>query len=62
MNFSLAGFAIRRWQFTVVVFALLAALGYAALMTIPRTEDPSLDPPTFIVNAVLPGATPRDIE
>jgi multidrug efflux pump subunit AcrB len=62
MNFSLAGFAIRRWQFTVVVFALLAALGFAAFLTIPRTEDPSLDPPTFIVNAVLPGATPRDIE
>jgi multidrug efflux pump subunit AcrB len=62
MNFSLAGFAIRKWQFTIVVFALLAALGIAAFLTIPRTEDPSLNPPTFIINAVLPGVTPRDIE
>jgi len=62
MNFSLVGFAIRRWQFTVVVFGLLAALGVAAFLTIPRTEDPALDPPIFIINAVLPGATPRDVE
>ncbi len=62
MNFSLAGFSLKRWQFTVVVFALFAALGVAAFLTIPRTEDPSLDPPVFVVNAVLPGATPREVE
>lgn len=62
MNFSIAAFALRRWQFTVVVFALLAALGLAAWLNIARTEDPALDPPTFIVNAVLPGASPQDIE
>lgn len=62
MRFNPAALALRNWQFTLVVFALLAALGASAFLSIPRTEDPQLDPPTFIVNAVLPGATPGEVE
>lgn len=62
MTFNPAAFAIRRWQFTLVVFLLLIALGLNAFLTTPRMEDPALDPPVMVINAVLPGATPAEIE
>jgi multidrug efflux pump subunit AcrB len=58
----IAEFAVRRWQFTLVVFAGVAALGVAALLEIPKSEDPTFDYPNFGVVAVLPGATPADLE
>jgi len=62
MKFNPAAFALGRWQFTLIGVLLLAALGLAALFTIPRTEDPQLDPPIFVVTAVLPGASPAEVE
>ncbi|WP_394842488.1 efflux RND transporter permease subunit [Pendulispora brunnea] len=55
-------FAVRRWQFTLVVFLALAALGINSLITIPKSEDPTFPIPTFAVIGVLPGATPVDVE
>ena len=62
MSTRLSKFALERWQFSLVVFGLLVALGISALLTIPKTEDPQLDAPIFVVNAVLPGATPSEVE
>ena len=59
---SLLEFPVRRWQFTVVLFAMLAALGVSSWLAIPRGEDPPLYVPTFTVVAVYPGASPADIE
>ncbi len=59
---KLTSFAVRNWQFTVVVFAMLAALGLASWNAVPRLEDPPLDFPTFTVVAVYPGASPTDLE
>lgn len=58
----LSDFAVRRWQFTLVVFVALAALGLHSLVTIPKAEDPTFPVATFVVAAVLPGATPTDME
>jgi multidrug efflux pump subunit AcrB len=58
----LAELAVRRWQFTLVVFVALAALGLNALFAIPKSEDPTFPVPEFVVVAVLPGATPDDLE
>ncbi len=58
----LTAFSVRNWQFTVVLFTLLAALGVVAWTTIPRLEDPPLDFPVYSVIAVLPGANPTDLE
>ena len=44
------------------MFALLAALGLAALRDIPRAEDPSLTFPGASVVVAYPGADPADIE
>lgn len=57
-----AGFFVRRWQFTLVLFTALILLGVSALQSIPRAEDPSFPIPFYIVRAVLPGASPSDIE
>lgn len=62
MSFDIAGFAVRRWQFTLVAFALLAALGLNAFFSTPRSEDPHFPLPIVVVQAVLPGAEPSEME
>lgn len=62
MSFNPAAFFVRRWQFTLVAFALLALLGVNAFLGIPRSEDPHFPIPIMIVRAVLPGATPQEME
>ena len=54
--------AVRRPQFTLVVFAMLVALGVHSLATIPRTEDPSFPIPVYVVTAAYAGAGPQDME
>ncbi len=58
----LSDFAVKRWQFTLVVFAMLLALGVSSLVAIPKSEDPAFPLPIFVVVAVLPGASPLDLE
>lgn len=59
---KLLDFPVRHYQFTVVVFAMLAALGVNSWFAIPQGEDPPLDFPSFTVIAVYPGASPTDLE
>ena len=59
---KLTEFSVKNWQFTVVLFAMLAALGLAAWSNIPRLEDPPIDFPSYTVVAVYPGASPTDLE
>ena len=54
--------AIQRWQITLVLFALMVALGLNALMTIPRSVDPHIPIPVVVIIAVQPGADPADME
>ncbi len=59
---ALAEFAVKRWQFTVLVFLMSIALGVASWMSIPRAEDPDFPVPIFTAIAVYPGASPEDME
>jgi len=52
---NIAGYAVRNWQFTLVMTLLFAALGYNAFLSIPRSEDPSFDAPFFTVITIAPG-------
>jgi hypothetical protein len=56
---ALTRFAVERWQFTLVAFALLAALGISSLMSIARAEDPNFPVPFMFVRVVLPGRSRR---
>ncbi len=60
--FDVAGFAVRRWQFTLVAFGLLTLLGLNAFISTPRSEDPHFPLPFVVVQAVLPGAEPAEME
>jgi len=55
-------FSVERWQFTLVLFGLLIAVGVNSLLNIPRSEDPEFHAPVPTVVAVYPGADPQDIE
>jgi multidrug efflux pump subunit AcrB len=59
---SFLEFPIRRYQFTLIAFALLVALGLFTWSSIPRQEDPYFPLSIFPITVIYPGADPRDIE
>ena len=59
---GLLEFPIRRYQFTLVAFLCLVALGWYAFNSVPREEDPYFKIPGFTVAAIYPGADPKDLE
>ncbi len=59
---TLLEFPIRRYQFTLVAFLCLVAIGLYSFASIPREEDPSFEIAGFDISAVLPGADPKDLE
>jgi multidrug efflux pump subunit AcrB len=59
---SLLEFPIRRYQFTLVAFLCLVAIGLYSFSSIPREEDPSFEIAGFDISAVMPGADPKDLE
>jgi multidrug efflux pump subunit AcrB len=59
---SFLEFPIKRYQFTLVAFALLVALGLSSWRSIPRQEDPYFPLSVFVISAIYPGAEPLDVE
>jgi multidrug efflux pump subunit AcrB len=59
---SILEFPIRRYQFTLVAFLCLVALGWYAFTQVPREEDPYFKIPGFTIAAIYPGADPKDLE
>ena len=59
---SMLEFPIRRYQFTLVVFFCLVALGWFTFSQMPREEDPSFKISGFSIAAIMPGADPKDLE
>jgi len=55
-------FFVDRWQFTLVLFGLLVALGWNSLGSIPKSEDPITRFPAVGVSVVLPGADAEQME
>ena len=59
---GLLEFPIRRYQFTLVAFLCLVALGWYAFSSVPREEDPYFKIPGFTIAGIYPGADPKDLE
>jgi multidrug efflux pump subunit AcrB len=59
---TLLEFPIRRYQFTLVAFLCLVALGWYAFTSVPREEDPYFKIPGYTIAAIYPGADPKDLE
>jgi multidrug efflux pump subunit AcrB len=54
--------AVKNYQFTIVLFLMLVALGIYSFIKIPQAEDPEFPISIFPVIAIYPGASPADIE
>ncbi|MES1191994.1 MAG: efflux RND transporter permease subunit [Steroidobacter sp.] len=59
---KLLEFPIRRYQFTLVAFLCLVAIGWFAFNTIPREEDPFFRSAAYSITTIYPGADPKEIE
>lgn len=59
---AITRFFVDRWQFSAVLFVLLAALGLGAIFSIPKSEDPITEFPGVAIAVVLPGADAEQME
>lgn len=55
-------FAVKNYAFTLVMFVLVLVLGTVTLLTMPRAEDPQINPPAYPIVVVYPGTSPEDLE
>lgn len=59
---AITRFFVDRWQFTLIMFGLLIALGASAILGIPKSEDPITRFPFVNTVIVLPGADAEQME
>jgi len=59
---KVAKLAIDNHQFTLILLVLLVANGFVAFLTMPKTEDPLVQPPGSTVVVLYPGGSPQDME
>ena len=59
---SFLEFPIQRYQFTLVAFAMLVALGLTSFLNIPRQEDPHFPVGRVRITVPYPGAEPQEVE
>ncbi|MFC0772079.1 efflux RND transporter permease subunit [Terrimonas alba] len=59
---KITNFAVKNYQFTLVIFLLFAVVGVLTLFTMPRSEDPTIHPPEYVITVIYPGTSPKDME
>ncbi|MCC7503186.1 MAG: efflux RND transporter permease subunit, partial [Flavobacteriales bacterium] len=59
---QISRYAVKNYQFTLVIFLMIVVVGVTTLLNMPRAEDPDMDAPQFPVIAVFPGTSPEDME
>lgn len=59
---NLSEFSVKNWQFMLVIFIGVVALGLNSLFNMPRAEDPTFEAPTFVISVIYPGTDPKDLE
>jgi len=59
---KISEYAVKNYQFTLVIFIMAIALGVTTLFDMPRSEDPVTNSPMFPVVVVYPGTSPSDME
>lgn len=59
---KIAEFSVKNYQFTLIIFILLMALGLNSLVNMPRGEDPETNQPVFSIIVIYPGTSPSDME
>jgi len=59
---NISEFSVKNWQFMLVLFVAVVALGVNSLLTMPRGEDPEFVAPSFAVAVIYPGTDAIDME
>jgi multidrug efflux pump subunit AcrB len=59
---KISEYAVKNYQFTLIMFLMAIVLGVTTLLTMPRSEDPEIEAPQFAVVVVYPGTSPKDLE
>ena len=59
---KITNFAVKNYQFTLIIFLLFAVVGVLTLFTMPRSEDPTIHPPEYLITVIYPGTSPNDME
>src|SRR5688500_10624378 len=59
---KISEYAVKNYQFTLIMFLMAVALGITTLFTMPRSEDPEIEAPQYAIVVVYPGTSPEDME
>lgn len=59
---KISEYAVKNYQFTLVIFLMIVVLGVSTLLTMPRSEDPEINAPQFPVIVIYLGTSPEDME
>ncbi|MCW5911787.1 MAG: efflux RND transporter permease subunit [Cyclobacteriaceae bacterium] len=59
---KISDYAVKNYQFTLVIFLMIIALGVTTILNMPRSEDPELNAPQYPIVVVYPGTSPKDME
>ena len=59
---KISEFAVKNYQFTLVIFLMTIAVGLTTFLNMPRSEDPVIESPQFPVIVIYPGTSPEDME
>ncbi|HEY0744025.1 MAG TPA: efflux RND transporter permease subunit, partial [Chryseosolibacter sp.] len=59
---KISEYAVKNYQFTLIMFLMAAAVGITTLLNMPRSEDPETEAPQFAIVVVYPGTSPKDME
>jgi len=59
---KISEYAVKNYQFTLVIFLMIIVLGVTTILNMPRSEDPEIHAPQFPIVVVYPGTSPKDME
>ncbi|AFK02602.1 acriflavin resistance protein [Emticicia oligotrophica DSM 17448] len=58
----LVDFSVKNYQFTIIIFIMIMAIGVSSLLNMPKAEDPALKATFNSIVVVYPGTSPADME
>lgn len=58
----ISNYAVKNYQFTLIIFIMVIVLGITTIINMPRSEDPDMNAPQYPIIVVYPGTSPKDME
>ena len=59
---KISNYAVKNYQFTLIMFVMVIVLGITTIIDMPRAEDPDMNAPQYPIIIVYPGTSPSDME